>query len=209
MTRGLRGLTCHSLSGNHEPANEMNPDWQPYTPKMRLSNMHMLDSKFKVGCKMHPKPSFHTHINGGTRNTLISIFDHLPGILNTLQPISDHLPCQSFLSLHTCLFHCHSISTPVCPHPLTTERLFPQSFLASSYQGLLLASQILPAEKLRSWPDVPSPGTLKQNLSLRSCNSPSPHPSHMPLPFDSQRVLVQGARNLVSSFPPNGFRLHS
>ncbi|MEW5316788.1 MAG: hypothetical protein WDW38_008138 [Sanguina aurantia] len=38
---------CAACRGNHEPANEMNPDWQPYTPKMRLSNMHMLDSKFK------------------------------------------------------------------------------------------------------------------------------------------------------------------
>lgn len=116
MTRGLRRLTCHPLSGNHEPANEMNPDWQPYTPRMRLSNLHMLDSKFKVGCRMHPKPSFHTHTNREIYqhfeiNLRLSPWDteHFDIDLRS-SPLSEffeftHVPVSLPQYSHPCLFH--------------------------------------------------------------------------------------------------------
>ena len=34
--------------GGHDPANEMNPDWQPYTPQDRLQNLRLIRSKFQI-----------------------------------------------------------------------------------------------------------------------------------------------------------------
>lgn len=51
------------LPGGHDLRNEMNPDWEPYSPKMRLENLREISSRFQVA---FVKGDLCVQLNGGS-----------------------------------------------------------------------------------------------------------------------------------------------
>ncbi len=43
---------CVACRGEHVPGRACDPAWQPYTPRQRLANLHLLTSRFQVHIRL-------------------------------------------------------------------------------------------------------------------------------------------------------------